>query len=254
MDFSASQTARGGGSAWTPNALAPLLWMYASPATLRLTAAGEVEDLLDRSPAKNDLQQLGVGVHPEVIDNWRRGKPAIYFSATSGGPFLPAKDTTGTLITVPSGTDRPFSALITLQLELPTVDQVILNWDHSSGGNAQSIVRVDNAGGGCLRYARTDDASAAANVTGTVVLGGGVRRLGVIFTGTTASLLVDSVLDVNNAACDVGASTYNRWRIGTGPGIDALTAPCPECVIVPRAISLAEWAQYYQYSLGQWGV
>jgi len=238
----------GTSGSWTPASLANLAaWWTAEPGFVTLTGS-DVDVWSDRSGNGNNVDGAGGGNDPEYQTNgWASGKDAINFAAAE---FFSHPSLGSTEVDF-SGSDVAFSVLMTVQIDV-NADQVLVCWDHTSG-TGQSNVRTDNAGTGRLRYQRVDDAGSSATPTGTVDLGTGHRRLGVLFAGTTVDLYVDTTLDVNDGACNVGTATFNRFRIGTGPAIDALDGRFKDIVVVGRAISSDEWTQYYNWSVGEFG-
>lgn len=229
---------------WSPLRLNPLLGLEAVLSDLTLNADPDVTAWRSRG---SDSQTLAAAANLVWLPNgWGSGKGTPNFT---GAPFLSA--TTGTIISALAGTDQPFSVLCTLQQTL-VADHVICCWDDTTPGNSIITVRTDNAGTGRLRLVRTDAAGSSVVVTGGVDVGLEHQRVGISFNGTSAALYVGRTLDLSQA-CDVGDLTLNRFRIGTGPVIDAFSGYIPSFWVVPRSISASEWASYYDYSVKTWG-
>jgi len=237
----------GGGSGSLPASLSPLAWYYASAAYIA-TNGTTVSQWRDRSGNGNHVSQATASSQPNWdLTTWGGGKPSLQFT---GGNSLVA--TTGNILSSVAGTDIPFALFLTIRVVVGA-DCSFASWDNSSG-NAVILARMDNAGN-VLRFTRTDDTGASVTPLGvTAITIGANLRAAYIFVGTTITTYVNSSLDMNGSAANVGLITLNRFRIGDGPGaVNSLQGNVTEVVVLPRQASAAEWAAYYAYSLAEWG-
>ncbi len=232
---------------WSPLRLSPLFGLEAVTSDLTLDAD---PDILSWRSRGSDAQSIAANNSLGWLPNgWGSGKGTPRFSQALSGPFL--STASGTVVSWMAGEDVPFAVLMTVQT-LVIADQVFCCWDDTSPGSSIITIRTDNAGGGRLRVVRTDASGSNVTVTGNLDIGTEHQRLGVSFSGNSVDLYVGNRLDVSQAS-DVGFMIPNRFRIGTGPGIDALTGYMPSFWVIPRHISSSEWAAYYDYSVKVWG-
>lgn len=232
---------------WSPARLNPLFWLEAVTSDLTLDADPDVTAWRSRG---SDAQSIAAsGSLTWLASGWGSGKGTPVYSQGGGGPHLATA--TGAVISAVAGADTPFSVMMTLQQAL-VADHVFCCWDDTTPGSSIITLRAENLGGGRLRFVRTDAAASSVTVTGTLDIGTEHQRIGIAFSGTTVDLFVGRRLD-SSAACDVGSLTLNRFRVGTGPVIDAFSGYMPNLVVVPRQISLSEWIAYYDYSVKVWG-
>ena len=238
-------TLRGGnGSRWSPRSLPGLIaWYYAHPSFWVMSSESEITTWLDRSDTKSDISTAG-GSHPSP-GIWSPGVYPVDFDGAVD--FLTT--TTAPIATLVSGTDIPFSLLITMQINASN-DHGVAEW--LSGGNGLVQMRTNNAPPEQLRIQRRDDAATSVTVTGALDVGTTPNRHAFIFPGTTVTTIRGRDIDNNASAMNVGATTLTEFRLGRST-IGQLDGKVTECVIYNRAITVAEWQQYVWYSLGEFG-
>jgi hypothetical protein len=131
-------------------------------------------------------------------------------------------------------------------------DNALIAWDHTSGGAAESICRMDNPALSAIRYDRTGDSGSLISNSGTIQFSGHTR-LAYVFTGTTVSLYVNDAAALSGGACNTPTCTFNRVRLFDGPGAsDSYQGLCTELVVLARALGAGELSAYYRYSLAEW--
>lgn len=235
-------------STWDPLRLGPLVWYAATLYDLRINNAGQVLDWRSRA---GDTQRIPSTNSPNWEANgWGTNLGSVRFSQAAGGPFFASA--VAPLSSLGGGADQPFSILMTVQQTL-VADHVLVCWDDTTPGSAVSNFRIDNTGGGRIRYSRTDNGGVTQTVTASADMGLGHQRVGMAFTGVAAELFTGRT-SFTTGACDVDSMTINRFRFGTGPVIDAFTGNFAELVVVERPISRAEWQAYFDYSVRRWGI
>lgn len=239
--MSTSQKPRGG------QPLGALAWYYASSEFVTLDANVTVTEWRDRGPYGFHLTSAVEEERPawEQIGGWSAEKSSLLFSGAKN------LATAGPLATRFNGSDVPLWAVATIRLTTLTQDRTVLAWDNLT---AECEMGLQDTTGFSL-FTRTDDA--AGSVTATATSGGATsgthRRVGWSFAGTTVSSWIDATQTLDNAACNVGACTFNRLRLGEGLGIaDTFVGRMVEVVIGAGVLTNADWLKYYNYSLGEW--
>jgi len=234
-------------STWDPLRLRPLIWLPATLHDVRITGGNQVVDWRSRT---GDTQRIPASNAPNWEPNgWGSNIGAVRFSQAAGGPFF--STTSGSLAALGGGLAQPFSILMTVHQVL-VADHVLVCWD-DTGGPSVSNFRVDNTGGGRLRYTRTDVGSTTNTVTASADIGTGHQRVGMAYRGQFSDLFTGRA-GVTSGDSGSGTSNINRFRFGTGPVIDAFTGVFAELVVLERAISLSEWQAYFDYSVRRWGI
>lgn len=240
----------GSGGRWSPLQKSPYLDLIGDTGYLT-TGTGGVVTWEDLSPQDTNPTQSDSAYRPDYnATGWSGSQSTVDFSAS---PYLSA--TAGaTIITALSGTDVPFTMLATLDPDA-VKDMTICAWD-STTGNAYSICRFDSPDGINLqlRYDRRDDGGGAAVITNTPgTTGSGHLRLAIVFDGSSVALYVGGALAAS-AACNVGACTFDRFRVGTGPGaIDALEGKVKHLDVSSVAYTAADVALYQTWSVATFG-
>lgn len=240
---------------WDPSALGPLAWWVADPRQIVLLDDGGTPDVTiwrNRIGGNSGvLTNTDEETTPVWISNWRGVGPALQFIDIDAMQLNANNDATVT--TALSGSDTPFSILITAQARERTAGdfaQGLVSWTEFLGN---SVSRFEIESNGLLQYTRTDTGGTSNDAAGNIEVGTALRRLGCVFEGTVVKTYVDSELDLNTTS-NVGSLTLNRLRIGfytgsgTGPDLYLF-----ELVVVPRAIGRNEWLHYYEYSTARWG-
>lgn len=238
-------TLRGGLRGWSPRSLPGLMgWYYAHRSQVTLASDGvELTGWNDLSDMKSHLQATP-GSQPNV-GQWPNGKFAVDFDGASD--FFSAS---GPAVTFVSGDDVPFSVLITMRIDT-SADHGIAEW--AGAGNGLIELRTNNAPPEQLRCRRRDDAGTAVTVTGALDVGTTAGRHCFSFPGTTMSTYRNRDLDNAATAQNVTTTSINSLIIGKST-IGQLDGQLAEIVIYNRAITAAEWQQYFYYSLGEFGV
>ena len=226
-------------------ALGPIAWWYAHPNFITLGAGAVVNEWRDRSGNGNTLTPPGAVNPTWNAAGWRTGVGAVDFDGAS--QYL--STTTGGILAAFSGADVPFSCLVTARIDA-SANHGILEW--SDGGAARSEWRTNNTPPEVLRYRRVDDATTAVTVTGALDVGTANTRFGLSFPGTTVSTYRARDLDSAAAACNVGTCTFSIFQLGKTT-IGQLDGVVSECIILPRAMTAAEWERYVYYSIGEFG-
>ena len=233
------------GQHWSPMALGPIAWWYAHPQFLTLGAGAVVNEWRDRSGNGNTLTPPGA-VNPTFnAAGWRAGVGAVDFDGAT--QFLSA--TSGSILAAMAGADAPFSALVTARIDASS-DHGILEW--SDVLLARSEWRTNNTPPEVLRYRRVDDAAGSVTVTGALDVGTVNGRLGISFPGTTVTTYRARDVDSAAAACNVGTCTFATFQLGKTT-VGQLDGVIAECIILPRAMTAAEWERYVYYSIGEFG-
>lgn len=230
--------------AWSPLALSPAGDYLAESSQVSLSSLN-VAQWSDRGPSKNHL----TGSNPTWPDFSAGGWGTSASVRFSGGPFL---INSGALGTAFNGTNTPTSLFWYLDFDDSEIDQTICAWDHSSGGAATSILRIDNVvSGGALRYTRQGDSGSPVSVAGGAALGNNKVTVGMTYSSEgLATLYVGGVSDGTSDMSSVGACTFDRFRVGTGPGaIDALTAHVKFGHVGVRAYSPAEMLLLHRFAM-----
>lgn len=240
-----------GGSGWTPANLAPVAWWTADLADITITTG--ISQWRDRSGNGNHLSQVNPGLQPVFSAAGWNGGPTLSFDGVDD--VLQA--TSGSIITSFGSQTSPFTALTTTQIDnIITSNVGIVAWN-DTGGNSVSMFRTDNVGSGRLRYTKTNSAGTTTSPSGSINVGTGHRRLAMLSTGTLLSSYIDQTIDQSNVNVDLGVGAYvaNFFRLGNGPGTgNAMGGLMTDCVILSRAATPQEVAQYYAYSLARFGV
>jgi hypothetical protein len=248
----------GGPAAWTPLTPGNLVTWWSAGLTFcfeddagtdTCENADGVAVLQDRSGLAQNLTQTTAASRPQFESaGWNGTQPSALFDGA--GDVL--QRTSGTLLTSFAGSDTAFTVFLTLQSTTATLNQSILCWDNSTPGNELITVRTDNTGNNLLRVQRTDTAAATVTRTGTIALTTSRRRIVVFFSGTSVTTWVDSVVDINNLAMDVGTlTTLNRFRFGNGTA-GSFAGRIAECLVYTGDKS-AHVANYQTYSVATWG-
>ena len=238
----------GRGRSLFPLTLQPLAWFYAHPSYLVFDDAqpDRVGSWKDRTGnAANTINRSGASWPLWSPNGWRSGVGAVGFDGAAA--FLNA--TSGPLATFQTGADVPFSCLLTARIDAST-DHGILYW--LDGGTARSHWRTNNTPPEVNRYVRTDDAASSVTVTGALDMGTTNNRFGLVFPGTTVTTYRGRDIDNNASACNVGTCTFSQFELGR-TSVGQLDGPVVDLVIVPRAITAAEWQAYVYYSIGEFG-
>ena len=228
-----------------PMTLGPLAWWYAHPKYLTLGAASIVNEWRDRSGNGNTLTPPGAANPVWSPNGWRTGVGAVDFNGTDQLVEL----VSGSALSHVTGTDIPFSCLLTARIDVSN-DHGILMW--SDAGTARSEWRTNNAPPETLRYRRVDDAASSVVVTGSLDVGTANSRFGLSFPGTTVTTYRARDVDNNATACNVGACTFTTFTFGQST-VGQLDGVAAELIILPRAMTAAEWQAYVYYSIGEFG-
>lgn len=235
---------------WTPKSLSLVAWYYARREFVTLDANGLVSEWRDRGPLGFNMSAAVEAERAtwEEAGGWNAQKSSISFP---GGKNLGNSNALATML---NGTDQPFWLFCTCEVTNFTAANTIVSWDDLATARSQCYFSATNA---FSAYGRTDDATSNVDaVSTTTVTLNTHRRCGWYFAGTTVSSYVDLMPALASAACDVGACTFSRLRIGDGimAGNDSLVGRLTEIVIGRGVINLArEMPRYYAYSRGEWG-
>lgn len=237
-------TRSGGLKVWSPRSLPGLMgWYYAHPSQFVMGTATEISQWTDLSDTRSHLTATP-GSSPDV-GLWPNGKTAVDFDGASD--FF---GSSGPVVTFVSGSDLPFSFLITMRIDA-SADHGIAEW--ADAGNGLIELRTNNAPPEQLRCRRRDDAGTTVTVTGALDVGTAPGRHCFSFPGTTMSTYRNRDLDNAATAQNVTGVTVSTFIVGKST-IGQLDGVVAEIVIYNRAISAAEWQQYVYYSLGEFGV
>ncbi len=235
------------GGLWNPLRLPGLLaWFNANPAFVAVTGA-DVDEWRSRASDASVLTG-GVATNLWMSDGWGSGVPAIDFGSGAGGAMSGAA--VG-LVAPGNGTDLPFSLFVSIRQTALVDNTTIVCWQ--SGGSSLSSLQMLNSGSGLLRYQRSDSGATSVNVDGTLGMGFVKRRIGLIFSGTSAQIYQNRLLEASGA-CDVGALACDTFKIGSGPGIDSFDGIIADVVVLNRAASVAEYLAYEEWSRRALGV
>lgn len=231
--------------AWSPLDLSPLGDYLAQPSDISVSGTN-ISQWIDRSVARSHLVQSNVPDQPDYDPAGWASSPSVYFN---GGPFLVGNSGTS-INTALSGTHTPFSGFAFLKFDNAAQDETIFAWDNTTPGNAQSILRIDNTGGGTLRYTRQDDASSNLSFAGAVALGNNKITVGVTLSSSGLAILYYQGTEY--ARLDMGAlgaCTFNRFRVGTGPlAIDALAGNTKHVHVGRRAYTATEMLRLHRWA------
>lgn len=234
---------------WEPASLGLLAWWTADQRFVTLDSSALVTNWKSRIDGGGVLRQVTPGVSdPAWTSSARSGRPGLAFGSQDA---LDA--TSASLITALAGTNKPFSILVTLQFDPSPGNALNPIFQLMNTSGTAEIQLLSASGDQCLTITRTDNAGSTSDITGSTELGTSIRRLGATFDGTNKYLYVDAVQDASTNAAALGASTFDRLRVPddvTGGGLDGTLY---DVVVVPRAISRAEWLHYYGWSVAQWG-
>ena len=234
--------------AWTPAQLSPRAWFSAEPQYITL-AGTSVSSWADRSGNGFAVTPAGATSAPAFDSNgWAPGQGALVFNGAQS-----LTSSTAALAGAFNGDDTSFSVLAVFR-SASDVDGAIAAWE-GSAATAQSFLRARITDGGPrLRFhAVGDDGVGAQNdenanlsiTTGNVVAW--VRN------GTSSVLYTDGNAP-DTATANVGVVTTNTFRIGAAlTGTDIFFGGrLAELVVVPRAVTASEFAQWRTYAKGRW--
>jgi hypothetical protein len=232
--------------AWTPAQLSPRAWFSAEAQYITL-AGTNVSSWADRSG--NGFAVAPVGAAPAFDSNgWTAGQGALIFNGAQS-----LTSSTSTLAGAFNGDDASFSVLAVLRTASDT-DGVIAAWE-SNAATTQSYLRARLTDGGPrLRFHAVDDNGVGAqndeNANLSLTAGNVVAW---VRNGTSSVLYTDGNTP-DTATANIGVVTTNTFRIGAGlTGNDIFFAGrLAELVVVPRAVTAAEFAQWRTYAKGRW--
>lgn len=231
-----------GARAWNPAMGGPTAWYYAAGQYVSLNGAN-VANWQDRLAAGNDITQGTALLQPgwEASGGWSASKPSIRSEAE---PLTSPSGGLAPIETVFSGTNRPFTVLITCQALLFT-GNIWCTWTNTNGDVYQRLMVNDSQ---FLSMSRTDSVTTRTATATISPIGTGHVRLAYTFDGVFAGAYVNTIRVINGDQLDVGATTFHRFTVG-----NARDVRFTEVVVYPRAFSAAEVALYYAYSLAEWG-
>ena len=233
-----------GARAWNPAMAGPTAWYYASGHYVSLNGANVV-NWADRTLGGNDIIQSTALLQPlwEANGGWSASEPSIRSESerlvSPSGGLAPIE-------TVFSGTNRPFTALITCQVLQFPGDSVLCMWSNTNGDVRQRCIVTSSQFIGITRTDSVTTRTATATISS---IGTGHIRVAYTFDGVFAGAYLNTIRVINGDQLDVGATTFHNFTVG-----DARDVRMTEVVIYPRAFSAAEVALYYAYSLAEWGV
>lgn len=231
-----------GGIPWSPQASGPVAWYYAAGQYVSLNGA-VVVNWNDRLANGGDIIQVAPGFQPtwEPAGGWSASKASIFsasdtLNSPSGG-LAPIES-------LFSGTSRPFSVLATCQIVL-TGTQNICKWTGAGGVNQSCIITNSNF----LSISRSDGVITETITDTTTPVGTDHIRVAYTFNGLTGAAYLGALRVLSGTVgLNVGPTTYTQFTLG-----DVRELRYTELIAIPRALSAAEVALYYAYSLNEWG-
>lgn len=235
-----------GGVPWSPQTAGAVAWYYAAGQYVDLSGS-VVNNWNDKLANGNDIIQVAPGFQPtwESVNGWSANRSSIRavsqpLSSPSGG-LAPIES-------VFSGLDKPFSVLLTCQDLVLSSSSTVAKWT-GSGSVAQSCI-INNSN--FLSITRSDGVNSSA-ITATVsAMGSGHTRLAFTFDGATGAAYLGTARAVSGTIgggpSDPGSMSFTSFTLG-----DVRDLRYTEVIVLPRALSAAEIALYYAYSLNEWG-
>jgi hypothetical protein len=234
-------------ASWTPQQLTPRAWFSAEASYVTLAGTG-VTSWADRSGNGYAVAQVGAAAVPSFDPNgWATGQGALVFNGSQsltssalslGGAF--------------NGDDTSFSVLAVIRSAVDS-DGAIATWETNAGTPSFLRARLSNGGPRLRFHAVGDDGGGAQNdenanlstTTGNVVAW--------VRSGTSSVLYTDGN-SPDTATVNVGVITTDTFRVGAAlTGADIFFAGrLAELVIVPRAVTPTEFAQWRTYAKGRW--
>lgn len=235
---------------WTPPSITPLAWQYPNTTYVQdepytTIADGEtVGRWFDRSGSGSHVIKGAAQATTYRANGWGTGKAAIEFTAVTQG-FASGPSAVAVHL---SGTNKPFSLFLTLQLDALTAGIQGLFHVTDSASNAE--IKFEITGTGCLRLSKRDLIGTGQVVTGTRPLAIGHNRVGFINDAVgTVALWVGGALDVVVPA-PVGFASFDAHALGGTDNINpnSVDGMFRELIIAPTAASGADWNNFLAYS------
>lgn len=223
----------------------PLSWFYADAAYVTVTA-GKVVVWNDRLGSGSFIRQPNSALEPtwEASGGWDVTHSSVSFPGSAHELV-----TTGSRL---GGLVGAFSLLSTLQTTDTVNNTTLAAWYNAGGTQWVAIKTVATAGNAFLRVERNNGVT-LTGATGSIVLGGGHRRIGVSFDGSRVTTYVDTVRDINAQSLGSAVPATDRFALGWS-GID-FSPQCrlTEALIYSSAVSAGVVTAYQASSLTNWG-
>lgn len=227
---------------WTPRRLPGLVaWFNATRNDVVLNATDEVTTW--NATGGQSVTSTGADDPAWLPNGWGQGVGGL--NMTNGTSAITS--TAAGLVNPGSGTDVPFSLFCSIKSSGVVAEPTIVCWQDSVG-NSLSSLRMNVVGAiAVAQYRRTDATSSNVDVTGTVEIGLGRRRIGVLFSGTSVDIYLDRNLEASGAS-NVGALTPDTFKIASGPGVDGFSGIFADLVVMNRLVSVADYMAYEAWS------
>jgi len=203
---------RGGGdNTPVPYAVSGLVAWFDATIGVTKDGSNRVSAWSDRVNSHSISQAVG-GSQPLYSATGFNSRPGIQFVKTRPD-YLVGSSTLATLV---SGSDKPYTLIMSVvQVDGATYQQ-FAGWGSSGGTTPNCSVYIASAAAR-FRQAKRDDLAVLKSSTVSVALNTTPHIFSQVNTGTLGSTWVDGSTEETNLDLDVGTTTLNRFALGAAP-------------------------------------
>lgn len=263
VERSEAQTVLGGllnpvqaaaGGSWSPTDLGSTLklWLKADAGATNSSDATPPNDgdgvkgWADQSGSGNFVWGQGGGNNPTYKTAIQNGLPIMRMTAASSQSF-----TNVAIATAFSGTDKAMT--FAMVVSYGATNSAMNHMTLYNTGDADSLWVNQTTAAGVYGHTKRDDGGTLDSMTGGNATAGAWHVVVMTTTGTSVKWFVDGTQSGSTDTVDVGAITFNVFRIGRSQGSVYATCDIAEYLLCDTALSDGDRNSMEDYLQTRWG-